>query len=247
MFNMKIKKALMLSAIVGSCIFASTANAEIIQWQSANVQLLRGNNYAVGEKQRTIATFEYANSWIYGDMFTFFDFIVPDEGGSTYYTEISPRFSLSKISGLDLSYGIVKDVLVSTTLEKANHRGPSYLYGGAVDLDILGFKYFKTNAYVRDDTQLDGKTWQLTFAWNAPFEIDGIKFLAEGFADFSGEEGTSAANQQIVPRLLVDTGNLIGIDDNKFFVGVEWHYWNNKFGIESQRQSTPQLQAKWVF
>lgn len=234
--------------IFSLCIFSNVAKAgEIIQWQGGNVQLLRGNDYEIGEKQRTIATFEYANSWVYGDTFAFLDWTFPDQGRSTYYTEISPRISLSKVFKKDLSYGFIKDVLISTTFEKANHQGPRYLYGGAVDLNIPGFKYFKTNAYVRDDTQLDGETWQVTLAWNAPFHIGRAKFLAEGFADFAGEEDTVAANDQIVPRLLLDVGHAIGKQDDKLFVGVEWHYWHNKFGIEGKTQSTPQLQIKWVF
>ena len=45
----------------------------------------------------------------------------------------------------------------------------------------------------------------------------------------------------------MDAGDVMGIDSNKFFLGVEYQYWHNKFGIDGVTESVPQLQAKWVF
>ncbi len=241
----------LLTGIFSTAFLISTpslsAKAEIIQWQGGNVQLLRGWDYKVDSPQGTIATFEYANSWLYGDAFAFLDRTWPDTGKPTYYAEFSPRFSLGKIFDTDLSYGLIKDVLISTTLEKPLHQGPRYLYGGAIDLNLPGFKFFNTNAYLRDDTQLDGQTWQVTLAWSAPFEAGGAKFETRGYADFAGEEDTAEANQQIVPQLLLDAGNLAGLQDNKLFLGIEWHYWHNKYGIEGITQSAPQAMVLWNF
>jgi len=205
---------------------------------------LRGHDYELGKRQRSIVTVEHANAWKYGDNFAFVDFIFPDGKDSAYYIEISPRLSLSKMTGKDFSFGIVKDVLISTTFEKGRGQGPQYLYGGAVNLDIPSFRFLSINAYVHDSTQLDGQTWQSTVAWNSPIKIGNEKFVFEGFSDFQGREDTSHANQLIVPRFLWDAGNAGGFEANKFFIGMEYQYWHNKFGIRGKTESVPQLQLK---
>lgn len=226
----------------------SAAQAEdFFKWNTNNIQLLRGHDYELGEQQRSIITLEHAHGHAYGDTYTWIDLIKPDGQDYTYYGELSPRLSLSKITGRDLSVGIIKDVLISTTFEKAKDQGPQYLYGGAIDLDLPGFKFFKTNAYVHDSTELDGQTWQVTLAWNRPFEVGGVKFLAEGFADFQGSEGDRVSNQLIVPRFLVDVGDLAGLDAGKLMAGVEYQYWHNKFGLDGVTESVPQAQVKWTF
>ena len=225
----------------------SVMASDWLHWHSSNIQYLRGSSYKVGEKQRSIVTLEHANGWKYGDNFGFVDIVFPDGQDHSYYGEFSPRLSFSKMTGKSFSAGIVKDVLISTTFEKSKDQGLQYLLGGAIDLNLPGFKYFNMNAYVHDSTELDGQTWQVTLAWKRPFEIGRAKFVCEGFADFQGEEGTSNHNQLIVPRFLVDVGDLAGIRENRFMMGVEYQYWHNKFGIDGVTESVPQLQMKLVF
>ena len=220
---------------------------DLVQFHTSNIQFLSGNNYELGESQRTTATLEHANGWLYGDTYGFVDFVYSDGENSTYYGEISPRLSLGKITKKDMSYGIIKDILLSTTFEKARGQGPQYLYGGAIDFNLSGFKFFKTNAYVHDSTQLDGKTWQVTLAWNRPLNVGRSKFLIEGFADLQGHEGTSNSNQLLVPRFLFDVGHALGTTENKLWAGVEYQYWHNKFGVDGVTESAPQAQLKWIF
>jgi nucleoside-specific outer membrane channel protein Tsx len=228
--------------------FPVAAQAEpFFQFQTSNIQILRGNQYELGEKDRSIVTLEHANVWKYGDNYGFIDFIKPDGADYTYYLELAPRLSLSKITGKDISFGIVKDILIASTYEKAKNRGPQYLIGPGVDLDIPTFKFFKVNGYMHDSTNLDGQTWQVTVAWNNRFRMMGVGTLAEGFADFQGKEDTSHPNQLIVPRLLFDIGEVLDIGDDKLWMGMEYQYWHNKFGLNGKTESVPQLQMKWVF
>ncbi len=217
------------------------------QWHSTNVQFLRGHDYALGDKQRSIMTLEHANSWKYGDFFVFLDQTWPDNGKSGYYVEPALRFSLSKMTGRDFSYGLLKDVLVATSIEKPKGQGVRYLSGVAFDLNIPGFKFFKTNWYLRDNPDLSGNTHQLTLVWNRPSSIGNVRLLVEGFADFAGSEGSTVAHELIVPRLLCDVGELAGLQQNKVWIGMEWQYWHNKFGVDGVTESVPQLQLKWVF
>lgn len=223
---------------------------DFIQWHTTNIQLLKGWDYEVGDKGRTIMTLEHANGWKYGDFFMFIDATRFDySGDTTAYGEFSPRISLSKVTGKDLFFGIIKDFLLSGTYEKGKAHTKAYLYGGAIDLNIPGFTFFKTHLYVRDNPNIpDDSTWQVTVSWNRPFEILNKKFLLEGFADFAGNEGeTYHASQFIVPRFLMDIGHATGHQEGRLFAGIEWQYWHNKFGIDGITESAPQLQLKWVF
>lgn len=243
---MRFRTCLLLIFLVFSAL-PMRASAQVFDWQTTNIQALRGHDYKLGERQRSIITLEHANGWAYGDNYAWIDLIYPDGRDYTYYGEFSPRLSLGKITGHDLSYGIIKDILLSTTFEKLKGQGPQYLYGGAVDLNLPGFKFFKTNFYVHDSTERDGKTWQVTLAWNRPFQIGGTKFLIEGFSDIQGREGTSQANQSFVLRFLMDVGYALGGEENKLWAGVEYQYWHNKAGRDGVTESVPQAQIKWVF
>ncbi len=223
------------------------AHAKLLNWQSNNIQLLRGSSYNPGPDDRTIITLEHANGWAYGDTFFFMDVTLPDSGGTSYYFELAPRFSLSRITGKNMSYGLIKDVLISTALEKGEGTSTRYLVGGAVDLALPGFKFFKTNFYLRDDPRHDGSTYQLTIAWNKSFDLGKTSLLFEGFADLAGKEGPFyRTNEHIVPRFLLDTGLLIGLKPGKLYVGVELDHWRNKFGLNGVTDTVPQLQIKWV-
>jgi len=236
-----------LGGLLLSSPMPSHAQENFFQWHSTNVQLLQGWDYALGSQERTIATLEHSHGWKYGDFFGFLDYTWPEGGERNYYFEVAPRLSFSKMTGRNLSYGIIKDLLISTTIDKPEGKEERYLYGLGVDLDIDGFKYLKTNWLVRDDPALDGETYQLTVSWNRPFDIAGNNYLIEGFADFAGSEGNTSSNQLIVPRFLFDVGQVAGIKEKQLWMGVEWQYWHNKFGIKGKTESVPQLQAKWVF
>lgn len=227
--------------------FTYAADSDFIQWQTSNIQLLRGSDYKLGSEKRTIMSLEHANGWKYGDFFIFGDQIWSDEGNSTYYIEPTLRFSLGKILDKKLSYGLIKDVLISAQIEKPKNQDVRKLAGLGVDFDLPGFKFFKSNFFIRDNPNLSGHTYQVTLVWNVPFKISGVNMLLEGFTDIVGGEGSSVAHQLIVPRLLADAGPLVGFKQNKLWLGLEWQYWHNKFGVDGVTESVPQLQVKYIF
>lgn len=240
---------IVLGLVTACSLMPHAVQAKFFEYHTSNLQLLRGEDYKFRDAKRTIATFEHYNKWLYGDFFMFVDGTRFDsDGETTAYAEFSPRVSLSKVTGRDLSVGPVKDWYLSGTYEKGRRNVEAYLYGGAVDLEVPGFKVFRLDAYVRNDPNHDGNTWQWTYVWKYPFETHGLKFMAEGFADIAGDEGsTYHANQFIVPRLLLDVGHAAGGEEGRWFAGMEYQYWHNKFGVKGVTESVPQLQVKWVF
>jgi nucleoside-specific outer membrane channel protein Tsx len=231
-----------------SFAISSPLHADVIDYHTTNIQLLKGWDYKLGEENRTLITLEHFNRWTYGDFFMFIDGTRYEGGNTAVYGEFSPRFSLSKISGHDFSVGAVQDVFISTMLEHGTEGRKTYLYGAAVNFDLPGFQVLTANLYRRDNPDISGATWQTTLAWKRPLTISDTQFLFEGFADFAGNEGsTYKTNQLIVPRFLIDVGMLADRKKGNVYAGIEWQYWHNKAGISGTTESVPQLQLKWVF
>lgn len=235
------------------CIMMNSVQAasdEWLHWQGNNVQLLRGFNYQVGAEQRYITTFEHVNKWRYGDTFLFIDYSIPDQGPSTWYGELSPRFSLTKMGFMSFATQQkdqfwLKDVLLAVNVEKPKGQDVRTLFGIAMDFNVPNFLFFNTHFYHRDNPNLAGSSWQFTMTWNRPFHIGQSQWLFEGFTDLASAEGTSASNQLIVPRLLLDIGTAFGLKNNSLWLGIEYSYWHNKFGISGITESVAQLQIKW--
>jgi nucleoside-specific outer membrane channel protein Tsx len=225
-------------------LISISAHAEIFEWQSNNVQLLHGSGFELTEDRQTTFTFEHADSWKYGDNFFYIDypFDVPDDVNA----EFSPRLSAGKISGTDLSYGIFKDLLLAGTYEMGRNF-KVYLYGVGIDLDIPGFNFMQMNYYVRDNPDASGKGLQTTWAWSRPFEIGSAKFTFDGYFDYADyEEGD--VNFFTQPQILYDIGDGLGFaEPGHAWVGAEYRYWYNKFGIDGVEESVPQVMVKWAF
>lgn len=224
------------------------------EWSSANIQILRGSTYELGDSNQTVLTFEYADGWKYGDNFFFIDIFEPTSTGTSHYGEYSPRLSLGKISGKNLGFGIVTDILLAGTLEMGDGVRSSLL-GIGIDLKLPGFAFAQFNLYARSSerdfvaVQTDSGA-QATIAWRLPFKVIGQNLAFEGFADYAyGEDGGSSPKEDnliTAPRLLIDVGNWFGTP-GKVEAGVEYQIWRNKFGINNIDENVAQAMVKWIF
>lgn len=231
-------------ALMMLCCGGSTASAQDL-WHSENVQLLRGDAYELGSEGRTLVTFEHANRWSSGDLFLFTDFTFADDGSVAAYGEITPCFSMENLFDLDFGDGLIRELYFTLNYERGEQGVERYLGGVSADLNLPGFTFFKVMALHRDDPRRAGTTEQLTLAWNRPVQIGDVRVLFEGFSDIAGAEGNGVANTLVVPRALVNLGSLTGPPAN-LWAGIEWQYWDNKFGVDGVTANVVQLQLKWV-
>lgn len=223
-------------------------------WSSSNVQLLHGSGYQLGEKERTIFTFEHANVWSYGDNFFFIDVTEPSGKGTTHYAEFSPRVSLSKLSGMKTTAGIIKDTFIAGGIEMGANLH-SRLLGIGVSLDINQFSYLNINLYLRrsyrdwvaEDTDLGG---QVNVNWALPFTLKSSQWVFEGHFDYAFREDSGsnpkANNLNAAPRLLLDMGNFLN-SPKHIMAGIEYQLWRNKFGTDGINEDIAQLVVKWLF
>lgn len=245
------------AAQAGSALFSTT-----------NIQYLHGSDYADFDPaggfsesdEASIITIEHFNVWKYGDNFLFVDITNPDgegdgfgsttESDAAFYAELSPRLSLGNIFfGKELSSGLIKDVLFTSTLEiPESPVEQTWLYGAAVDLKLPGFQFFQFNWYIRDNQAAGIDTGQqVTLVWGAPFKLGPVSLSFEGFFDYAWGEDPLQDNIITAPRLLVDVGDLMGVGPGKLQVGVEYQIWRNKFGIDGMDEDVAQAMVKWIW
>ncbi len=232
------------------------------QWQSTQVELHRGYNYNAPvdiKYDASVLSFTHSNGWRFGDNLFWFDATRLDEGFSdstgmstvSIYGEYSPRVSIFKIAGADRSEKLLGDLSVAGNFEFA----PSdfnYLFGLGTSFNVPGFSYLNVNAYVRNTPDFEGVTFQLTSSWAIPIKLGAAEFLFDGFFDFAGEEGDdktfdySAMNFHTQSALLFDVGSIFKKTGN-LYLGSEFVYWNNKYGIKDFDEIVPQITFRWVF
>ena len=253
--------------VTGGLLLANPALAETpwLQWQSNSLTYLVGKDYAVNPDHQQTLTYEHADSWKYGDNFLFVDKIFYNGGAdgtngkNTYYGEFSPRLSFAKIMGHDFAFGPVKDVLLAMTYEFGEGDNESYLIGPGLDLDIPGFDYFQLNFYNRqtEGSRAGDNVWQITPVWSYTLPVGNSDILVDGFADWvvgndSNRHGDYHANLHINPQIKYDLGKALSYSAQQVYVGIEYDYWDNKYGIKDSRyfdtqQNTASLLLKVFF
>lgn len=237
-----------------STLLLSTGLAH--SFSETNIQFMKGNSFKyspTSELKQNVTTFEHVSSWRYGDNYFFFDVTDINKSGTTYYGEWHPRFSLSKITGKEISYGPVRDYLLALQVNTGTGASRTYLYGAGLDWNIPGFYFVTSNLYVRNEIDKKGTGVQLTMAWAYPIEVMNSKFKLEGFFDWNMKEynktGTPSElvkrNILIEPQLLYDLGHSVGLGDSRLYLGVEYTYWKNKYGINDLTEKNLKYMVKF--
>jgi nucleoside-specific outer membrane channel protein Tsx len=224
-------------------------------WQDFSITGLYGENYAFPDagdnNQQTTATVEYTAKLKYGDFFGFADRTHNDGGNATYF-ELSPRVSLSAVTGTKLEAGPIKDVLIAGTWEgnSANYSGAdfnNYLYGIGFDLAIPYFQYAQLNFYKADNEKGTDDDYQMTFVYGVPFKLGSEDFLVDGFMDWStGESSSHASELNWTTQWKWNAGKHIS-PDTRLYLGIEHSVWNNKYGYKGLDQNDVSALVKYHF
>lgn len=259
---MKDFSFLLLLAVVNCSAFAA-------DWSETEVQILKGDKYhdAGNDKdiRKTIVTLQHASSYKFGRNYFFVDSLKSHYGDQDYgeiYGEFYSTLSYTKITLEDLSKSFVRDVGLTGGINygaKNSAFGPNpqvYLIGTSFDFFVPGFLFFTVNtlAYI-DNSQYSGfgggyscgknsTTYQITPTWALPFSIGNHRLSFEGFLDYIGKHGSCSEQIITQPQLRVDVGNYFGKKDT-VFIGFEYQYWKNKFGLKGRTDSFPQALLTW--
>jgi nucleoside-specific outer membrane channel protein Tsx len=250
------------------------AGDKFINFASTSLWYLYGFNWDMpfaSSHERDLITLEHFQDNAWGDLFLFVDFMNLSTEGRGYpetgfdlYGEVNPRLSLGKVTGEPLKFGPIKDLFfysgmlefgTSDSLENINRAFGTdidktqlrQLHGVALDLDLPGFAYSSINFFWRDDFDISGSTWQITYVWGIPFHLAGFDFIFKGFADYNGAEGGLVETFHTSPQLMMDLGAKILNKKNVLWVGTEVDIWINEYGVRGQDDVVPQLVMQFEF
>lgn len=259
-FCENLRSIIFLASFILFTILGSTGFAHAFEWTDNEVQLLYGTGFrepaSANYLSREILTFQHIDGYKYGRNFFFVDTIFTQAGdpdSTKLYSEGYTYLSLNKLTGLKIPSGIFKDFNLAAGINIGSESGGSkplvYLYGISMELNLPKITFFSIDILINDAREPEsgkGVSWQITPVWALPFEIGDIKFSFEGFFDIitSKDERTK---QTILaqPQLRWDAGRHFNLKDNKLFVGIEYQYWENKYGIEWLDESFPQVMVVW--
>ena len=223
---------------------APAAPKPFFNWSDNSLTLLPyGWGFEVDPSEQSAITYEHVHDSRIGDLFMFVDAIkyhgAPrGADDSTWYGEISPRLSLGKTFGKDLSFSLFKDVLVAGTYERGEDAdvAEAVLVGAGFDFDVgeSGFRYAQLNVYGRSEltegTRDGFRDVQVTVVAARPFSVGKAQFLADGYFDWVLGLGSETWSYHLNPQVSVDLSNTWG-KPGKLFAGVELDFWWNKYQI----------------
>ena len=235
-----MRKLHSLSLVIVFSLIPLSSLADTI-WNDFSVSYLSGSDYQVGPSEKQLITLEYVSGESWGDQFFFIDRTLSPSGSYSSYFEWSPRFKVVDFG----KEGVFQHLSISTTLESGQGFN-NYLLGVGTNLSVPGFNYLKIDLY-RAKNHNNDDDYQLTICWGYPFSIGNMKFLIDGFIDYSSASTSSAAALVAHSQIKWNISEQFGLKKSKLYVGIEYDYWRNKYGIAGVNENNPNLLVKFHF
>ena len=252
-------------AVLCCCASLVVCAAQAAEWQDIELQLLHGSGFKEPFNPRSVskttASLQHAAGYSWGSSYAYVDFLKSDAAerhAEEFFAEAYVYPSLSRLTGRSWSASIVKDVALSAGVnygEKNDGANPKALLAGVIfffDLPSFAFAQMSTHAYFDrgefkgQPTGCQGDGYQITPAWSLPFQLSTAKLTFEGFVDYTSAHGQCHDQLLTQPQLRVDVGDFFGMP-KKLFAGIEYQYWQNKFGIKGLNDEVPQALLVWKF
>lgn len=185
-----------------------------------------------------------------GDIYFFINAFHDMEPGSgkrnDYYGEFYANLSGRNLGLLFGEGAAVRDLSFGLGLNRGSVT-TAILAGPRLSFNAKGFRVLTLAAFaydrVRDSLGRDlDTTYQITLAWDAPFNIGRHRFSTKGFVDFIGPQGTGVIRQvNFSPELRWDIGHAMGSPTNTHTLGLKYTFYKNKFGIDGVDENSLSL------
>ena len=210
---------------------------------------------------KSIFTFENTAAGRWWSSYMFVDVLrswsEADANAKEVYGEWYPSLSLRGLAGKERSKSLVRDVSFTFGLNTGTRStGPSpfaLLPGATVEFNVPGFAFLSVGTFALIDrgrfqgqlTECSATTWQVTPSWSLPFRLGGAKLQTDGFVDFVGRHANCEAWILTSPRLMMDLSSLWE-KPGKVYIGVDFLYWRNKYGIAGLKDKLILPLVIWV-
>ena len=272
---LKMPQLLAATALV-TCSLSSHA----IEWSSNTISTRIGNTFAEpgiagASIKKNIYSFTHVSGDKLGRNLVVADVVIsgdndPSAGGGggaqEFYGVYRRAFSLTKVTGKEMSFGPVKDVnLVGRAdLQTKNTRfaprsrknmgGLSLEFAvpkGFVESGVYAFSETNHNGILGKDVSYSA-TYQIDTSWMIPFNV-GIPAQWRGTFVHTGAKGKdafnveTAAETRLLTSVMFEVGNKTGLQ-----MGLGYEIWRNKYGNDASKtigakQNTAMLMAEYQF
>ena len=214
---------------------------------------------APGPKSKNVTfTIEHSDGWRYGDNYFFVDLNQgqhPVFNDWDIYLEVYNNFSLSKITGKNWSWGIIRDVgLIYGFNYAKDAKLRKHLPGIRLSLDLPGFAFANLDSHLYiDDTRgvakggapKQGDSFMIDFNWGYPFQLWGQDIQFNGHIEYIEGRNDSFGNRlswHILTQQHIrwDVGKAWFDWPEKLWAGFEMSIYVNKIGDRSIKEWAPQ-------
>ena len=220
--------------------WASDASLAAPLWSDFSGAFVAGSGFTLDpDKQRTVSL-EYASGYSWGDTFTYLDttFFRGDERTYSLFGETAARWSVMD-SDEDRSNQAVTDVLVAASLEFGSGTVETFTLGSSIDLNVPGFDYLHLGLMRRESLNRSGFNnsdgWQFVPTWSLTIPAGRSEWVIDGFAKwiFATDHSDYHPNFQFNPQIKYNIGKHLFRSDARVYLGIEYYYWSNKYGVKS--------------
>ena len=180
-----------------------------------------------------------------------------DANAKEVYGEWYPTVSLRALSGRERSKGILGDVGLTVGLNTGvRSTGPSpfvVLPGLTFSLNVPGFDFVSINTLAYIDrgrfqgqpTDCTATAFQVTPSWSLPISAGKTTLKVNGFVDFTTRHANCEAQILTTPRVMLDL-SAYWQKPGVLYVGFDWLYWHNKYGISGLKDNIVLPVVVWV-
>ena len=181
-------------------------------------------------------------------------------GAQEVYVVYRHTLDLGKVTGSSYKMGPVRGVGLVAGFDYNTKNDAGYnskkrmvVAGPSLSLDVPGFLnvallgLWESNAPYStfSKTATPRYTYSphpmISASWAIPFGAGPVPLAFEGFANFISEKGKNesgfdtATETNIDMQVMYDLSNAVGAKPKTFRLGLEYQYWNNKFGNDNSQ------------
>ena len=250
--------------------------AQAVEWSDNALNWRVGNAYREpfnpNEIKKNIFALSQANGYKYdGNFFNLDlnDLRSPGDNDQETYLVYRHTLDIGKIRGKEIKFGAVRGVGLSLGVD--NSRKRMLMLGPTLMWDVPGF--LNTSVLLLRESNVPGGAFAPISMMQGRYTYDVHPMLSanwgipvsrlwsfEGYASVIGAKGVdevgndTGAETNIDMQMMFDAGAAMGHKKNIFRIGIEYQYWNNKFGNTSLnaagqgfRARTPVIRAEYHF
>jgi nucleoside-specific outer membrane channel protein Tsx len=230
---------------------------------------------------KNIVNLQHASGYKYGTNFFNADLLMSDkhdpgnnsEGAQEAYIVYRNTIDIGKVFDREFKYGgVVRGFGATLGFDLNTKNDASYsskkrmlVVGPTLMIDVPGFlniglyELFESNAPIGITSRYNYDPHpMLDFTWGIP--IGGSPFVWQGYLDFAASKGKDEFGGDTAPethmdtQIMLDVGRVLGGPKDTFKIGLEYEYWENKYGNnhkgaagDSAFAKTPMIRAEYHF